>query len=109
MSRHCFSDIVKNEAALISKYDLHNGASDIAMPCDTKGYGLLDWLDDASVGWDEALQTYFIQCIEEEDGPVWWLGAGYEEIPSFAELCKVVNQIFDNKVGFEFVDVIERR
>ena len=107
MSRHCFSNIVKNEAVLVSEYDLHNGETDIVEPCDIKGYGLLEWLEDAVVGWDKPMQTYFIQCIEEGDRLVWWLGTSHAEIPTFADLCKVINQIFGNKVHFEFIDTIE--
>lgn len=108
MSRYSFSNIVKNDKVLVSEYDLHNGDTDIVEPRDIKGCRLIEWLDDAFVGWDEPMQTYFIQCREEGDGLLWWLGTSHAEIPTFTDLCKVINRIFDNKVNFEFIDVIEK-
>ena len=108
MSRASLSDIVKNEAGLVSEYGLHQHDGGIAMPRDAKGYGLDEWFDFAIVGWDAPMQTYFIQCIELEDGLAWWLGTEYAEIPTFAMLCGVIRRIFDNQVAFQFVDNIER-
>jgi hypothetical protein len=93
---------------LILKYGLQQADSGIAVPRDAKGYGLDEWLDSAEVGWDEAMQTYFLQCIELEEGLAWWLGTDHAEIPTFAMLCRIINRIFDDKVAFEFVDTIER-
>ena len=108
MSRHCFSNIVKNTNELITKYDLENGESEIEEPCDIKGYGLSEWFDQGVVGWDEPMGTYFIQCIEEGDELVWWLGTTFREIQSFEEVCMLINKIFENTVDFEFVDVIKQ-
>ena len=109
MSRASLSEIVKNEAALVSEYGLHHYDVAIAVPRDAKGYGLDEWFDSAIVGWDASMQTYFIQCIELEDGLAWWLGTEYAEIPTFAVLCEVIERIFDNQVAFQFVDTIERQ
>jgi len=108
MSRNCFSSIVKNEAILIAQYDLHNGEADIEEPCDVEGYGLLEWLENAVVGWDGPMQTYFIQFKEVGDELVWWLGTSFGEIPTFEDLCATIRRIFKHAVGFEFVDVILR-
>lgn len=53
--------------------------------CDTEGYSLSDWVNFAEVGWDEPLQTYFLQAIELDDGPVWWFGQRPREIPTFED------------------------
>jgi hypothetical protein len=109
MSRHCFSNIVKNEAALVDKYDLYNGDTDIVEPRDSEGCGLLEWLEDGVVGWDEPMQTYFIQCKEVGEGLVWWFGTSFREIQKFDDLCAIINRVFKNSVDFEFIDVIDRQ
>ena len=99
MSRQTFASIVKNEAELMR---------DAPAAVDAKGYTLEEWFDDGVVGWDEPLRSYFLQCFEEEDGPVWWLGTDYEEIPSFEALCAVIRRSFGNQINFVFVDTIGR-
>jgi len=108
MSLASLSDILENEAELVSKYGLRGDDSGIAVPRDAKGYGLDEWFDYAVVGWDAPLQTYFLQCIELEEGLAWWFGTEYAEIPTFAMLCGVITGVFRNQVAFQFVDTIER-
>ena len=108
MSRHSFSSIVKNKTELVFKYDLENGESEISEPRDLEGVRLTEWFDDAVVGWDEPLQTYFVQCKEVGDDLVWWFGTDFNEIRSFNELCSIINRIFFNEVDFEFIDDIVR-
>lgn len=62
----------------------------------------------AEVGWDEPLQTYFLQAIELDDGPVWWFGQRPREVPTFEDLCDAISRAFDGKVKFDFVDTIEK-
>lgn len=102
MSRHALGEILEGENSLLSDM---GGAS---VPRDLKGYGLDEWLDFAVVGWDEPLQTYFLQGPEDGDEPCWWIGTDYAEIPTFAELCGVIRCIFGDAVEFDFVDRIER-
>ena len=111
MSRHFFEDIIQNSDKLVAEYDLANGESEIDEPLDIEGYGLSVWFHGGLVGWDEPLQTYFIQCVQCDQGDdlVWWLGTQYKEIPTFKSLCQTINNIFEGKVGFEFVDLIDKR
>jgi len=104
MSRHAFSAIMRDEDAFIEKYD-----NDDPVPQDTKGYGMDEWISTAVVGWDESLQTYFLQGPDQgEEEPAWWLGTSPGEIPTFATLCSVIRTVFGGSVDFEFVDRIER-
>jgi hypothetical protein len=110
MSRHAFGEILENEVALRT---CCFGVADVegaSGPRDLKGHGLDEWIDSAVVGWDEPLQTYFLQCLEEDEGdePVWWFGTAYAELPAFADLCGVIRLVFGGAVEFEFVDRIER-
>lgn len=108
MSRHGFYHIVGNHEFLVDKYDLDNGDTEIDEPCDLKGYGLGVWFDDGVVGWDPPMETYFIQCVEVGDDLEWWIGTNYREIPTFKDLCSVINKVFDHRVDFEFIDTIGR-
>jgi hypothetical protein len=106
MSRLGFYHIVKNHERLVDQYDLENGDTEIEEPRDLKGYGLGRWFDEGVVGWDPPMETYFIQCIEVGDGLEWWIGTSHREILTFDDLCSVLNQIFANRVSFEFIDSI---
>lgn len=112
MSRHSLDEILVNEQELIDLYDLENGESEVEEPTCLKGYPLFAWLRECIVGWDEGLETYFIQsfevCIDGCDELVWWLGVTPREIPSFDMLCTVINSLFDNKVNFKFINNIEK-
>jgi hypothetical protein len=105
MSRQAFGSILRNEDELLADDD---DADDEGL-CDTQDFSLSDWLDDGVVGWDEPLQTYFVHAVETDDGPVWWFGTSPREIPTFADLCKVINRAFGDRVKFDFVDTIERK
>lgn len=66
-------------------------------------------MNSGEVGWDESLQTYFLQAIELDREPVWWFGKLPRELPTFDHLCKAINRAFEgSKVKFEFVDTIEK-
>jgi len=93
MSRYGFGEIL--------------GSAELPEQQDLKGYRLEEWLDFAVVGWDEPLQTYFVQGPEEDDELSWWLGTTYAEIPTFAMLCRLIELIFGDSVPFEFVDRID--
>ena len=109
MSRHAFGEILKNEAALVSSYKDLATSDRACVPRDIKGYRLDEWMDYAIVGWDEPIQSYFLQCGEDDEGGLaWWFGTVYAEIPTFAELCWLIRVIFKNSVEFEFVDRIDK-
>jgi hypothetical protein len=80
------------------------------VPCDTKGLGMDEWINYGVVGWDDSMQTYFLQGPDQDgEEPSWWLGTSYAEIPTFTLLCGVIREIFGKSVEFEFVDRIEIR
>lgn len=121
MSRKPFHSILKNAEELGLDYfsndeedeegddeSSDNVDDDDEERCDTEGYSLYDWVNYAEVGWDEPLQTYFLQAIEQDGGPVWWFGQRPREIPTFENLCDAINDAFDGKVKFDFVDTIEK-
>src|SRR5438552_1956085 len=108
MSRHAFGEILGNEAGFFARVRSLDDAGTADVPRDLKGYGLDEWLDCAVVGWDEPMQTYFLQAPEEGDELSWWFGTAYAEIPTFSELCGVIQRLFGDAVKFEFVDRIER-
>ena len=111
MSRYLLTEIITNEQELIDLYDLGNGDSNNEPIC-LKGYGLCAWLDDCVVGWDEPLNTYFLQsfeeCIDDCVEPVWWLGAEPNEISTFSELCDIINAIFEGNINFKFINAIKK-
>ena len=92
MSRYAFGEILGNEAAVAANH--MDSGDDTPVPRDTKGYGLDQWIDYAVVGWDEPMQTYFLQYLEDEEELVWWPGTDHAEIPTFADLCRVIRRIF---------------
>ena len=108
MSRYAFGKILGNEAGLFARVRSLDDAGNADVPRDLKGYGLDEWLDCAVVGWDEPMQTYFLQGPEEGDELSWWFGTAYAEIPTFSELCGVIQRLFGDAVKFEFVDRIKR-
>lgn len=108
MSRQPLSSIVANAEQLLGEDDEAEAQADDESFCDVEGYGLDDWLDYAEVGWDEPLQTYFLQAIELDDGPVWWFGQRPRELSTFEDLCGAINRAFAGKVKFEFIDTIEK-
>ncbi|HEY6927187.1 MAG TPA: hypothetical protein VI653_27165 [Steroidobacteraceae bacterium] len=108
MSRYAFGEILGNEAGLFARVRSLDDPGNADVPRDLKGYGLDAWLDCAVVGWDEPLQTYFLQGPEEGDELSWWFGTAYAEITTFLELCGVIQRLFADAVKFEFVDRIER-
>jgi hypothetical protein len=77
MSRFCFSKIIENP----------NGAeSDVE---DLLGYNLSAWMAIGVVGYDDPLNTYFINM---EDG--WIFGTTDHEIPSIHHLQRVIAALF---------------
>lgn len=108
MSRHAFGEILGNEEELFARGGSVDAAGNPVVPRDLKGYGLDEWLNYAIVGWDEPLQTYFLQGPEEGDGLSWWFGTAYAEMPTFSALCGAIRLVFGDAVMFEFVDRIER-
>jgi hypothetical protein len=108
MSRQAFGEILGNEAGLFARVRNLDAAGTTNVPRDLKGYGLDEWLDCAVVGWDEPMQTYFLQGPQAGDELSWWFGTAYAEIPTFSELCGVIQRLFGDAVKFEFVDRIER-
>lgn len=110
MSRQPFIEILRNAEALLREdAESLEQEPDSDGLCDAEGYALEDWLDYAEVGWDEGLQTYFLQAIELADGPVWWFGTAPRELPTFQALCNAVNRAFADKVKFDFIDTIEKK
>jgi hypothetical protein len=107
MSRYSFGEILENETLLLESARSRDGADGLTGQQDLKGHQLQTWLDCAVVGWDEPLQTYFVQGPAEGDELSWWLGTTHEEIPTFTMLCRLIRLIFDDKVPFEFVDRID--
>jgi hypothetical protein len=107
MSRHAFTEIMRDEAAFLEKHDNNE-----TPPYDLKGYSMQDWIHYAIVGWDAPINSYFLQGPENEESeagePVWWFGTSYAEVPTFAALCSIIRKIFGNAVEFEFVDRIDR-
>jgi hypothetical protein len=111
MSRQPFSSILRNAEELLGDDDedeIEEDEDDGAFT-DNEDYSLYDWVNYAEVGWDEAMQTYFLQAIELDDGPVWWFGKLPRELPTFEDLCKAIDGAFGGRVRFDFVDTIERK
>lgn len=106
MSRHGFAEILENAAVLLASHRGMDGAGGATEHQDLKGHRLQEWLDLGVVGWDEPMQTYFIQGPQAGDQLSWWLGTTYAEIPTFSMLCRMISLIFDDAAGFEFVDRI---
>ena len=97
MSQYAFCQIVSNIDALIAA----GGISDV------KGYPLEEWDNNGFVGWDPSLNTYFLQ-LDVGDPPAWWI-TDPNGIKSFADLCTVVNDIFQQPPGvFHFHDIISK-
>lgn len=48
--------------------------------------------DNAIVGFDEAMETYFLQAFEGVEGPRVWLGTSYREFHSFDALCRAARK-----------------
>lgn len=97
MSRYSFDEVIVNTKR-IDKYKIE----------DRKGYMLSDWIDFGIIGWDEILDTYFIQLDVQTDEIPWWFGKSSKEIPTFDHLCEAVNKIFGVENGFfRFSNVID--
>jgi hypothetical protein len=96
MSRQPFASILRNAEELLGEDDgddegVHEAAENAEEDdifCDLRGYSLYDWVNYAEVGWDEPMQTYFLQAIELDEGPVWWFGQMPGEVPTFEALCR---------------------
>lgn len=107
MSRYGFGEILENVEFLLESDRSREGAEGLTEQQDLKGYRLEVWLDFGVVGWDDPMQTYFVQGPEEGDELSWWLGTAYGEIPTFAMLCRLIMLIFGDAVPFKFVDRID--
>jgi len=95
MSQYAFCQIVSNINLLIAAGGIQ----------DRKGYTLAEWYSDGFVGWDAALNTYFVQ-LDVGDPPAWWI-IEPDGIRSFGELCLVINDLFQQPLGvFQFQNVI---
>ncbi len=96
MSRYSFEEIITNTESLKPyKNDL----------TDIKGFTLCDWISYGIIGWDEDLNTYFIQLDIDTDEIPWWIGVSSKEIPTFDSLCDIICRIFRVKDGFfKFTD-----
>lgn len=123
MSRHQFSEIVSNCDSILERSDNERDAvieklgededvPDSTEPRDVKGYSLYDWQRYGEIGWDEMLDSYFIQLIFREGEPDahgWWLGTSDREIPNFSNLCEILDKIFNIPAGFfKYVDCIKK-
>ncbi len=103
MSVYAFYEVVTN-----AKKFIENDASSNETLSDASGYSLHKWLNYGVIGWDGVMETYFVQLESDEDDPCCWLGTTHKEIPTFAQLCEVISQIFNVKKGtFKFENVIE--
>jgi len=98
MSRHSFDEVISNTKDL-----------DIYEIEDKKGYRLSDWIDFGIIGWDENINTYYIQLDVHIEEIPWWFGSSSNEIATFDHLCEIVNKIFGVKDGFfRFSNVIDK-
>lgn len=85
MSRFSFESMVTNALVLV---DAGNNMEDL------KGCWLSDWIDFGGVGWDDMIESYFLQLDTGEDEPIWWFGTRPKEVPTFGALCDLIKRIF---------------
>lgn len=97
MSRHTFAEVITNTHELQNENLM-----------DTEGYSLENWLNYGILGWDDPMNTYFIQLDNNGDGPPpWWLGVRRNEISTFEEFCTTMNEIFNISPGtFQYENVM---
>ncbi len=62
---------------------------------DSAGFSLKDWKDFGVIGWDNGLDTYFMQLDMDNDTPEWWFGASFAEIKSPYAIQALLSRIFD--------------
>jgi hypothetical protein len=97
MSQYAFCQIIANINSLLEAGGIK----------DQKGYTLAEWEREGFVGWDAALNTYFLQ-LNVGDPPAWWI-IEPNGIRSFDELCLLINELFQQPPGvFHFQNVIRQ-
>ena len=115
MSQHSFSEIVKK----VGPYTMQDveescfGDSDDAVfddILDKRGEtSICQWMNDAMIGWDDGLQTYYIQGpitrIHEDaedvggsDMPTWWFGRRGREIHNPLMMQAILSLVFDKPI-----------
>ncbi len=62
---------------------------------DALGLSIDYWLSYGTVGWDEPMDTYFIQLDNE-----YWFGSFYQEIKTIEKLKHICYELFGNDVTF---------
>ena len=93
MSRYKFAEFV-NQSFAVEKDIFDNSLSD------WQKYG---WL-----GYDEPLETYFLQLDKDEDYPTIWYGYGCGEIKSPYLLIALIRKLFNCDIEFngKLIDVL---
>lgn len=71
--------------------------------CLTGATSLQCWLEDGFLGWDEPMETYFLQGPEihvgMQEGPIYWFGGTPREIQSPYALAKLLHAVFPGAAG----------
>ena len=97
MSRYAFGDL----------FNVGNGSF-----IDMAGFYLAQWIDYGVLGWDNGLETYFIQLdMGADDAPAWWFGTNFREITSPYAMRELIKRLFDEdssaiEVNADFVHTL---
>lgn len=81
MSRYAFDEIFNTS---------NSNAEDL----DSAGFSLQNWIDYGVIGWDNGLESYFIQLDMDEDTPKWWFGTSFREIVSVYAVRELLARLF---------------
>lgn len=102
MSRYSLAQFVQN-ADELEERELAREHRD----CLTGATTFQCWLDDGFLGWDEPMETYFLQGPEMhvgiKEGPIYWFGGTPREILSPYALSKLLYAVFPGAVGLPIV------
>lgn len=107
MSRYSLSQFVQNADELEEYAQEH-------LDCLTRETSLQSWLEDGFLGWDEPMETFFLQGPEIHvgvmEGPIYWFGVEQREILSPYALAKILCAVFPGAIESPVVvdpDIIE--
>lgn len=95
MSQYSLSQFVQNADELEEYAREH-------LDCLTRETSFQSWLEEGFLGWDEPMETYFLQGPEihvgEKEGPIYWFGVEQREILSPYALAKILGAVFPGAV-----------
>ena len=92
----------------MSRYRFSDFAKEIKAEKDIFGNTLSDWQKYGWIGYDDPLETYFIQLDKDEDYPTVWFGIKWLEIKSPYVLTALIEKLFCCSIQFnqEIIDTL---